>query len=299
MLDFRLKVFQSVAVNLSFTKAAHQLYITQPAITRHIRELELEFETKLFHRTGNRVSLTEAGKILLSYAEQISTLHNEAKIDISRLQGSPGGELRLGASTTVAQYVIPGALAKFSERFPKTRLSLVNGNSEQIEQLLLKNKINIGIVEGKPANTDLRYAPFLDDELVIFTALKNKAVGPKVSRQDFAALPLVLRERGSGTLEIIEKCLKQAGINPKDLHVLMYLGSTEAIKGFIKTGIGTGIVSRFAIEQELLQQVFKLVLVPGLKFPRQFYFISPKGTSSKGLVQSFMTFMQNHYNLLL
>jgi LysR family transcriptional regulator, transcriptional activator of the cysJI operon len=297
MLDFRLKVFQCVAQNLSFTKASNELFVTQPAITKHIKELESEFEVKLFDRIGNKIFLTEAGSILLSFADHIVSLHNEAKFELSQLKGNLEGNLRLGASTTIAQYVIPWALAKFNERFPEIKLSLINGNTERIEQRLLKNEIDIGIVEGKPSNADIRYSPFLNDELLVFTAAQNTIIPNAVSNDEFLKLPLVLRERGSGTLEIIEKKLQHHQISPKQLNVLMFLGSTEAIKSFIKTGNGVGIVSRFAIEQELSNNIFRLINSPRLKFHRQFYFISPKGPDPVGLAKLFLNFVQKHYNL--
>lgn len=297
MLDFRLKVFQSVARNLSFTKAASELFITQPAITRHIKELESEFDVKLFDRIGNKIALTQAGTILLSYVNHILTLHNEVKFEISQLSGNLEGNLRIGASTTIAQYVIPLILAKFHERYPEVKLSLVNGNTENIEQHLIKNAIDIGIVEGKPTNQDIRYSPFLNDELLVFTAAQNAIIPEKVSNEEFLKLPLVLRERGSGTLEIIEKNLHLQKISPKQLNVLMFLGSTEAIKSFIKTGNGVGIVSKFAIEQDLANNIFRRIDTPSLNFHRQFYFIAPKGPEPTGLSKLFLNYIQNHYNL--
>jgi len=299
MLDFRLKVFQSVAHNLSFTKASNELFITQPAITKHIKELESEFEVKFFDRVGNKIILTEAGSVLLSYADHIFSLHNELKFELSQLKGNLEGNLRLGASTTIAQYVIPSALATFVDRFPEITLSLTNGNTEDIEQRLLKHEIDIGIVEGKPTNSDIRYTPFLNDELLVFTSAQNTIFPNSISNDEFIKLPLILRERGSGTLEIIEKSLKHYHISPKSLNVLLYLGSTEAIKSFIKTGNGVGIVSRFAIEQELSSNIFRLINTPSLKFHRQFYFISPQGPEPVGIVKSFLHFLQRHYNLSL
>jgi len=296
MLDFRLKVFQSVAHNLSFTKASNEMFITQPAITKHIKELEAEFEVKLFNRIGNKVSLTEAGKVLHSYTDQILALHNELKFELSQLKGSFEGTLRLGASTTIAQYVIPPVLVKFLERFPDVKLSLINGNTEYIEHSLLNNDIDLGIVEGKPVNPDFRYAPFLNDELLLFTSAQNRTVPQTITDKELPKLPLVLRERGSGTLEIIEETLQNQHISPKDLTVLMFLGSTEAIKSFIKSGKGVGIVSRFAIEEELNAGIFRQ-LQTTMKFYRQFYFISPKGPEPSGLSKLFLSFLQKHYNL--
>lgn len=297
MVDFRLKVFQSVALNLSFTKASNELFITQPAISKHIKELESEYEVKLFNRTGNKISLTTAGEILLAFTDRIVSLHNEIRFELSQLNGNPEGALRIGASSTISQYVIPAGLAKFNKRFPEIKLSLVNGNTEAIEKRLLKNEIDIGIVEGKPSNADIRYSPFLNDELLVFTSGQNKILPNSVTNDEFLKLPLVLRERGSGTLEIIEKNLQQGQISPKQLNVLLFLGSTEAIKSFIKTGNGVGIASRFAIEPELSNHIFRQINTSGLKFNRQFYFISPQGPEPVGLVKLFLNFVQQHYNM--
>jgi len=299
MLDFRLKVFQSVARNLSFTKASNEMFISQPAVTRHIKELEAEFEVKLFNRTGNKIALTEAGKILLSYSDQISALHNDLKFTLSQLNGKMEGTLRLGASTTIAQYIIPALLARFHERFPEVDLTLINGNTDYIEHQLLTNEIDVGIVEGKPANSDLRYSSFLKDELLIFTSARNTVIPSVIQVDEFLKLPLVLRERGSGTLEIIQNKLQEKDIELAKMNVIMYLGSTEAIKSYIKTGEGAGIVSRFAIQHELESELFRVVEMPLLKFERQLYFISPKGPEPAGLTKTFVNFIKKQYNLKL
>jgi LysR family transcriptional regulator, transcriptional activator of the cysJI operon len=298
MLDFRLKVFQSVAHNLSFTKASNELFITQPAISKHIKELESEFEVKLFDRIGNKITLTPSGKILLNYTNRIISLHNEVKFELSQLKDKFKGNLRLGASTTIAQYVIPEALAIFNNRFPEIELSLITGNTEEIEKSLLNNKIDFGIVEGKPTNADIKYSTFLNDELFVFTSSNNANFPDSVTNEEFVKLPLVLRERGSGTLEIIEKSLLKSQISPKQLNILLFLGSTEAIKSYIGTGNGVGIVSRYAIERELSNNVFRCIITPELQFKRQFYFISPTGPEPTGLVKLFIDFVQPHYNLL-
>ncbi len=297
MLDFRLRVFQSVARNLSFTKAANELYITQPAVTKHIKELESEFEVKLFDRVGNKIHLTQAGVIFQSYADPIIALHNELSFALHQLNGNFEGKLRIGASTTISQYVIPSMLARFHERYPEINLSLVNGNTEFIEQQLLDSNIDIGIVEGKPGNHDIRYSPFLNDELFVFTSAQNRTIPESVTNDELLKLPLVLRERGSGTLEIIEKSFHDQHISPKKLNVIMFLGSTEAIKAFVKTGNGAGIVSRFAIEPELNVNVFRRVETREIKFDRQFYFVSPQGPEPAGLAKLFLNFAGKHYNL--
>lgn len=297
MLDFRLKVFQSVAHNLSFTKASNELFISQPAITKHIKELELEFEVKLFDRVGNKILLTQAGTILQTYAVRIMALHNEVKFELSQINGKLEGTLRLGASTTVSQYVIPSVLSAFNKRFPAIKISLINGNTERIEQKLLHGDLDLGIVEGNPNNADIRYLPFLNDELVVFTSTQNSTIPSSVNNNEFLELPLVLRERGSGSLSIIENHLLSHHVNPKELNVIMHLGSTEAIKSFVATGSGVGIVSLFAISTELERHVVRIIDTPNLKFYRQFYFISSKGPESVGVAKLFLNFSQSHYNL--
>ena len=133
MGDFRLKVFVSVAKNLSFTKASQELFISQPSVTKHIQELELQYQTRLFERMGNSISLTDAGRVFLEHSKRILDDYGRLEYEMSLLRNGHSGELRLGASTTIAQYVLPPLLAQFIEKFPQVSLSLFNGNSNQVE----------------------------------------------------------------------------------------------------------------------------------------------------------------------
>lgn len=143
MFDFRLKVFDTVAKRLNFTKAANELNITQPAVTKHIKEIELNLNIKLFERNGTKIKLTKAGEILLKYTEEIFSVYQKMEFEIGQLQEKQKGTLRLGASTTIAQYVLPPILAEFRKRFAEIQLSLVIHNSEKIEELLVNHKIEI------------------------------------------------------------------------------------------------------------------------------------------------------------
>ena len=299
MLDFRLQVFLSVATKLSFTKASEEMFITQPAVTRHIKELESELEVRLFDRVGNKTFLTPAGELLLSYATQILALHNEAKFEISQLKGNAEGVFRIGASTTIAQYVIPPALAGFIKKYPGIKLSMISGNTEYIEKKALKGEIELGIVEGKPSNPDIHYTPFLNDELLVFTSCSNKEIPEEVSNEEFCNIPLVLRERGSGTLDIIGKIIQNRGITLKKLNIAMYLGSTESIKSFIENGQGAGVVSKFAIERGLAKGIFRIIRTPRLQFTRHFYFIMPQGGEPAGVTKLFFNYVEKHYNIQL
>ncbi|MEG1905516.1 MAG: LysR family transcriptional regulator, partial [Bacteroidales bacterium] len=169
MIDFRLKVFQSVAYNLSFTKASKELYISQPAISKHIQELEQEYKMPLFERMGNKIALTHAGTLLLTHTESILKAYRQLDFEMNLLNEVYAGELRLGASTTIAQYVLPPVLATFIRKFPNIKISLFNGNTRDIEQALTDHRIDLGMVEGNNRLSNLRYTPFLRDELVVVT----------------------------------------------------------------------------------------------------------------------------------
>ena len=148
MSDFRLKVFYAVAKRRSFTKAAAELFITQPAVTKHIHELEEEYHNRLFERIGNKIQLTHAGHLLLKHTEQLLAIYRDIDFEMNALVDKKKGVLPIGASTTIAQYVLPSILAGFRQKFTDIEISLVNGNTEKIEQALLDNEIALGIIEG-------------------------------------------------------------------------------------------------------------------------------------------------------
>lgn len=242
MSDFRLKVFQSVAKNLSFTKASQELFVSQPAITKHIQELEAAYQTRLFDRQGSRISLTEAGKLLLEHCERILEDYKRLEYEMHLLHNEYTGGLKLGASTTVAQYVLPPLLASFIGKFPHVNLSLLNGNSREIEAALQEHRIDLGFVEGVFRLPNIKYTTFLKDELVAVVRTGSKlAIGEEITPEELLHLPLVLRERGSGTLDVFERALQQHNIKLSSLQVLMYLGSTESIKLFWSIRIVWGL----------------------------------------------------------
>ena len=213
MSDFRLKVFRSVAKNLSFTKASQELFVSQPAITKHIQELEAAYQTRLFDRQGSRISLTESGNLLLEHCERILEDYKRLEYEMHLLHNEYTGGLKLGDSTTIAQYVLPPLLASFIGKFPQVSLSLLNGNSREIEAALQEHRIDLGFVEGVFRLPNIRYTTFLEDELVAVVRTGSKlAVGEEITPDELFHLPLVLRERGSGTLDVFERALQQHNI---------------------------------------------------------------------------------------
>lgn len=294
MSDFRLKVFQSVAKNLSFTKASQELFVSQPAITKHIQELESTYQARLFDRQGSKISLTEAGKLLLEHCDRILEGYKRLEYEMHLLHNEYTGELRLGASTTIAQYVLPPLLACFIKKFPQVNLSLMNGNSREIEVALQEHRIDLGLVEGIFRLPNLKYTTFLEDELVAVVRTKSKlSIADEITPEELLNMPLVLRERGSGTLDVIERALSQHNIKLSSLHVLMYLGSTESIKLFLESTDCMGIISIRSICKELAAGIFRVVEIKDMSMLRDFCFVHLQGQES-GLVQAFMQFAMHH-----
>ena len=291
LMDYRHKVFVAVAENLSFSKAANELFISQPAVTKHIKELERQLGIALFHRKGNRIYLTRAGEITYKFDKQALQLYNELDFALGALKDEHKGTLRIGASSTIAQYVIPKVLAQYHKRYPKIDLSLFNGNSFEIEQKLIDNKIDIALVENTSSRQNLKYLNFLNDEIVVVAA-KNSLISKQenLDVKDLQQIPMVLREHGSGTLEVIEKELAQHEISIKNLNVVLHLGSTESIKQFLTDFEGIALVSERAITNELHQNLLKIIPVKGIRFSRYFRIASPAGAELDG-PQSFMNFL--------
>lgn len=297
MSDFRLKAFYSVAHNLSFTKASQELFVSQPAVTKHIRELESLYGVRLFDRRGSSISLTRAGEIMMEHCERILSEYRKLEYDMHMLNNESAGELRLGASTTIAQYVLPPLLASFTARYPKMKVSLIDTNSRNVEKYLQEHLIDLGMVEGVFRQSNLRYEPFLYDELVpVVSSSSALAAKGEISAEEFRNVPLVLRERGSGTLDTIEMELAKNGMKLSSLNVRMYLGSTESIKSFLRYSDCMGIVSLSAIERELKEGVFSIIDIDGLSFSRHFCFVTGQGQES-GPVEVFMRFMQKELSV--
>ena len=296
MFDFRLKVFNTVAKRLNFTKAANELHITQPAVTKHIKEIELNLNIKLFERNGTKIKLTKAGEILLKYTEEIFSVYQNMEFEIGQLQEKQKGTLRLGASTTIAQYVLPPILAEFRKRFPEIQLSLVIQNSEKIEELLSNHKIDVGLIEAKIKNRTFHYFPFIKDEIVLVSR-QNHPISSKISIKidDLKNIPLIFREPGSGTLETIDLALKAKNIKLNELNTEIQLGSTESIKSYLLHSDALAFLSIQSIIQELKNNTLTVIDVRNLLIERDFSFIIPEGEQSK-LVNLFIDFC-NSYNL--
>ena len=278
--NFRLKVFRTVAEQLNFRKAAEHLFLTQPAVTLQIKALEADLGVRLFDRAAGGISLTRQGSVLLDYANKIAALVSEAERELGASEGRVCCDLPLGVSTTIAQYVLPRLLGAFLAEHPNVEFSLHSGNTSQIVQLLLDEKVAVGLIEGPSRDRGVRTESFMEDELVLITP-RNFDSG-RLSPAEFVASTLLMREHGSGSRRVVELALEKAGFRLKSFNKVMELDSTEAIKSAVEAGLGIGFVSRWAISKELDLGVLKAAEVDGIKVTRHFTLITRTGPEPEG-----------------
>jgi DNA-binding transcriptional LysR family regulator len=252
MADRRLQVFYTVARHLSFTKAAEQLFMTQPAVTFQIKQLEEQFSARLFERSHGKISLTPAGRLVMEYAGRILGLSEEMETRVAELNGTMSGPLLLGASTTIAEFILPRILGEFKVEHPQVHAHLTVGNSETIESRVADHALDLGLIESPSHLPALATEVCCEDELVLICQPVHRfAKAAAVKAQDLAGEPFVSRELGSGTREFMDQYLRSCDVAPEDLNMVMELGSPEAIKGVVETGLGVSIVSHATVVKEL------------------------------------------------
>jgi DNA-binding transcriptional LysR family regulator len=290
MADRRLQVFHAVAKHLSFTKAAEALFMTQPAVTFQIRQLEEQFSTRLFDRAHGRIALTPAGQMALDYAERILGLSAELDTRLKEMSGQAAGPLLIGASTTIAEFLLPQVLGEFKVRNPAVVPRLFVANSEAVQGRVAERTLDLGFIEGDSHLPSLVSDACCEDELRVVCApshplAKLAAVEPKALLEH----AYVSREPGSGTREVIDHYLRKAGVQPDALQVVMELGSPEALKGLVATGLGFTIMSSAIAALEV--KLGRLVQVPlSPKLIRKLSVVYPKERFHSKLVNGFVQF---------
>jgi DNA-binding transcriptional LysR family regulator len=294
MENFRLKVFRAVADQASFRKASEQLNLSQPAVSQQIHALEEELGVTLFHRSNNRIRLTEEGVVLLRYARRGAKLAAEALEALARVHGEPSGELHIGASTTVAQYILPRILGAFKKQHPQVALSVTSGNTERIVAGLLKGDTAIAIIEGPVSSRDVHKERFLEDHMVLIVPKGHAwASLREIPLEELNEAPLLMREQGSGSRRVVELALRRKGFKPRQLQIAMELDSTEAIVSGVEAGLGVGFVSRWAIGKEVRLGTVKPVRVQGLEIVRDLTLIRRSGAAPDGAAGAFERFARN------
>lgn len=290
-----LALFRAVAEAGGFSRAAEVVHVSQPAISMQVAELEETLGTALFDRLPRGVRLTDAGAVLLGYAQRVATLEAEAERAMRELRGLERGRLTLGASTTIGSYLLPTILGEFRRRYPAVELALTIDNTEGIRQRLLDRTLDLGLTEGAPpADAELSVRAFHQDELIVIAPpdhpLASRATGKKgplpATAQRLCSEPFILREPGSGTREIVERGLAAAGAAVT--NVALTLSSTEAIKRAVAAGLGLAVVSRLCVALELAGGTLVEVPTCGLRLRRPLHELTLRDRRPSASAQAFL-----------
>lgn len=298
MLSYPHEIFFEVARQLSFTKAAQALFLTQSAVSKQVKGLEEHYKTGLFERLGNSIQLTPAGELLYRKLLLARQLQHELHQEFSALSPSfsPHVRMTIGASTTISLYVIPPVLSAYLGQYPHTQLTLKNRNSENILKALLEHEIDLGIIEGIHKVSNVTYTPLFTDAVIAVCSGRNPLHRQQLQVADLRRIPVALRETGSGTLAVLEQALSAHGIRLLDLPVKVRLGGTEALKNFVRVDTCLAFLPRQSVMKELAAGELVEVPIQGLELVRHFDFVQRKGTENNMPYKTFVQFARRYYS---
>jgi DNA-binding transcriptional LysR family regulator len=270
-----LRLFTAVVNHGGFTKAAASLHLSQPAISKSLNELERQLNLTLLERNGRSIRLTDAGQALYARAREIFGVEWIAEQELREIRGLKRGVLRIGASTTIATYMLPPYLGRFHLRHPGIRIRATSANTRTVLRMLLESRADIALVEGPVSHPQVEVQPWLDDELVVISHPQHRLL----SRNDVDVGMLVreqfiVREPGSGTRDVSARALALHGVR---LTNTMRVGGTESIKQAVAAGLGLAIVSRAAAADQLALGKIAVLSVDGLVIRRTLAQIKLRG----------------------
>jgi DNA-binding transcriptional LysR family regulator len=291
MENFRLKVFRIAARHLNFRVAAEELHLTQPAITQQVKALESELGAALFDRAGGKLSLTPAGSALLPFADQLAETAQRALQAVAETTKCNAGALRIAASQTIGQYLLPRLIAAFLLENPKVEVSILGGNTQTVLEALSDHRAQIALIEGPALRQDVHVEPFMEDHMVCVVPAGHAWADSDVQLHQIAEVPIVTRELGSGSRRIVEKALEDAGLSIKQLRIYMTFDSTEGMLSAVEAGLGVGFVSRWAVRNQLALGTLRTAHVRGLKLSRRFSIATPAGPEPGSLAGVFHRFI--------
>jgi DNA-binding transcriptional LysR family regulator len=293
MPDRRLQAFHAVAKHRSFTRAAEALCMTQPAVTFQIRQLEDQFDTRLFDRANGRITLTPTGVVALQYVERILALYGELDEKVKELTGREVGVLMIGASTTIAEFLLPRIVGEFKSRHPGIVPQLIVANSEAVQARVAERTLDVGFIEGDSHLRTLATNVCCEDELQAVCAPSHPLARHKaLAVEALTEYPYISRELGSGTREVIDHYLEKAGLAADSLQIVMEASSPEALKGLVATGLGFAIMSRATAEKEVrLGDLVQVPLDPPLM--RHLSVVYPRERIHSKFVSEFVRFARD------
>jgi DNA-binding transcriptional LysR family regulator len=293
--NFKLKVFRVVADMLNYRRAADELHLTQPAVTAQIRSLEDGLGIALFDRIGRDTSLTPAGETLLEYVRNIEAITNDAIAALVPFGGQEGVELSIGASHTVAVYLLPKLLPILLREWPKLRIHIVGGSTTEILQALTSHQIGVGLIEAPAYRPDLKIEAFGEDELALIVRPDHRwSKKAMVRAAELVQEPILLREVGSGMRQFVEEYLERNGVLRQQLRTLIDINSTEGIISAVEAGLGIGFAPCLAIEKALKLGSVKAVHLDNGPIRRQLSIALLNGPDPRGPVGQLLALLREH-----
>lgn len=292
----QLKVFAAVARNLSFTRAAEELCLTQPAVSMQVKQLESQLNVALFEQLGKKIYLTDAGREVFQYSRAVTHLLDELESVLENLKGVGRGRLRISVAGT-ANYFIPTLLGTFHRRYPDVAVSLDVVNREELLKQLNENEVDLVIMGQPPGEMDLAAAPFMDNPLVVVAPPDHPLAGERdIPLKRLEAETFLVRESGSGTRIAMERFFREHDVA---VTTGMEVGSNEAIKQSVQAGLGLGLLSRDTLEMEM--ELGRLVVLDVAEFPilRHWYVVHRRGKRLSGATEAFKAFLLEEAAALL
>jgi DNA-binding transcriptional LysR family regulator len=288
----QIEIFCALIRLRSFSKTAEELYLTQPTVSGHIKNLETELGVKLVDRLGKRVVPTEAGEVLYRHGLKLLEQRDIAKQELERLSGRVSGELKIGGSTIPGAYILPALIGKFRKKHPSVSVQLVIEDTARITEAVQNGELCLGVVGAKVSDPRIETHTYLKDELAVAVPAghpwsQKRAVPPSALKGE----PFILREQGSGTRRIMEERLEKAGFFLADLNVVAVVGSSDAVRQAVKAGLGISILSIRALRDDIEARRLVAVPIEGVKMERSFSVILLKGRSRSPLCTAFLDFL--------
>ena len=294
-IDFRhLETFCRVADLKSFSKAADDLFLTQPTVSGHILSLEQSLSLRLFDRTSREARLTKAGEVFLKYALKILSFRKELLNALSEFSKGIRGELSLGASTIPGEYLLPKLMGDFKKEHPHLIIALKIADTKEITQYVLQDNIEFGIVGAKLNHPSLHYEKFEEDKVIVVAPSDHPLARKKrVNLEELLREPWIIREEGSGTQMAVEKAIRKKGKSLKQFNVVMETGSTSSVKEGVKAKLGLAFISEKAIGDEVRQGFLSRIDVEGIvPILRQIYIVSHRGRTLSPIGMEFLRFLK-------
>jgi DNA-binding transcriptional LysR family regulator len=299
-MDLRhLRLFCEIVEQRSFSLAAEFMHITQPAASLQVRSLEREMGVQLLDRSGRDVATTDAGEVLYRYAKQIIDLDDQARVEIMDLSELMGGRITIGASTGPGEHILPGLIAEFKREHPGVAVSLRVTDSHEVVDLVLARALELGVVGAVTTHKDLAVAPFARDEILLVCAPAHPWAGrDEVALEEFLREPLIVQQQGAGIRAVVEAALRDHGVKPAELNVLLELGLNESVKHAVMAGAGVTYLSKFAVRSEVEHGRLATVRVREFRLERDFAVVHARSRTLSKAVQAFLEFLAAQYERL-